>query len=104
MEALMRHETTAVVKDLETMSTWEEYEVGTVRFWENLNLGILMGHENVGGDYIGVVTDFYKDEDAPNVIWIWVKPDPTKTALPEGQEELPIAFGYRDIIWMETVG
>jgi hypothetical protein len=99
----MRHSTTAVVKDLESMTDWKEYEVGTVAFWENLKLGVLAGCEDINGDYIGIITDFSNDLQEDGVIWVYLKPDPTQPSLPEGQTELPIAFSYRDKIWLETI-
>ena len=99
----MRHNTTAVVRDLQKTSTWKEYEVGTVEFWENIRFGILVGYEGSDKDYVGIVTDYYADPEDAGIIWIFTRPDPTDYQLPEGQDELPIAFVLRDKIWMETL-
>ena len=59
-EALDRHNTVSVKKSHVAETTWKKYQVGTQDFWDNLALGIVVGHEDVVGDYIRRVTAFFE--------------------------------------------
>lgn len=102
-EALDRHNAETVQRSHESETTWKKYSVGTKDFWANIQTGILVGHETITGDYIGIVSDYYSDEDMSGIIWVWMKPDPTAPPLPDFQDDLPVAFGIREDIWLETL-
>lgn len=102
-EALGRHNTVSVKKSHVAETTWKKYQVGTQDFWDNLALGIVVGHVDVVGDYIGIVADYFIDPEMTGVIWLELTPDPTRGPLNSTQETIPTAFSIREEIWMETL-
>lgn len=98
--ALKRHNATPIWSSPTTEAKWIEVEVGTPQFWNNLQHGQLIAY-NPDDVYVGIL-DEYEWAMENGSMFLYLFPDPTKMPLPEGQETLPVQFGIRDKIMMET--
>jgi hypothetical protein len=101
LEALQRHNTTALAKQDGTLAAWIEVEVNTAFFWNALDFGKLAAFEDSNGVYVGIIESWDIEEDH-DAIWLWFKHDPTRDPIPETQSSLPVLFTNRNKIMIEA--